>query len=289
MATGRRPTTGEVLRGYLLLPHAVPIIVVITATAALAIVAAGGWPGSGVMFRLLGAMLGGQVAIGAVNELVDVDLDRVSRPDKPIPAGLVTERGARIMTAIGIIVMLVLGASFGLTSLSLLALGTGTGIAYSFWFKHTVWAWIPYLIALPLLPVWVWSTIDHVDPGLLAIYPIGAAAVISVQIAQSLPDIVSDRTGGVRTLAVVLGPEGAPLACWASMLLAATLGAIFAGWLTEHPALVWIAAGITVALVLANVAFWRRNARRGVLAAFPLMASAVVILGVAWTAALVAA
>lgn len=288
MAQGRNHSIGEVLRGYFLLPHAVPVIVVLTATAALAIVAAGGWPGASGMLRLLGAMLGGQVAIGAINELVDVELDRISRPDKPIPAGLVSERGATLMAMTGIVAMVLLGATFGWVPLALLVLGTGTGIAYSFWFKHTIWSWVPYLIALPLLPIWVWSAIDEVDPAMFAVYPIGAPAVIAVQLAQSLPDVDADRAAGVRTLAVALGRDRARLTCWGAILLSAGLGVTVAPWFTSRPELVWAGAGLTVALVGANVLIWRQDARRGVLACFPLVASAVVILGVAWVAALVA-
>jgi 4-hydroxybenzoate polyprenyltransferase len=282
------PSTGDVLRGYLLLPHAVPIIVVMTATAALALVAAGGWPATGALLRLLGSMLGGQVAIGAINELVDVELDRLSRPDKPIPAGLVSVRGARVMAGAGIAVKAVLGATFGPLPLVLIIIGTGTGIAYSLWFKHTIWSWVPYLIALPLLPIWVWSALDQIDAAMFAVYPIGASAVISVQLAQSLPDVEADRAAGVRTLAVALGADRARLACWVAMLFASGLGVALAPWLTARPGLVWIAAGIVVVLVAANVLLWTRDHRRGVLACFPLMASGVVILGVAWVAALVA-
>ena len=282
------PTRRQVVRGYLILPHAAPIIAVMAATAALALVAAGGWPGTGTMLRLLGAMLGGQVAVGAVNELVDVELDRASRPDKPIPAGLVTERGARRMAIVGVAAMTLLGATFGPVSLALLALGTGTGIAYSFWFKHTIWSWLPYLVALPLLPIWAWRTLALVDPAMLAAWPIGAPAVISVQLAQSLPDIAADRAAGVRTPAVALGETRARLACWGAMLLSAVLATALAPWLSDRPAPLWLAAGITAALVLANAIAWHRDPRRGVLAAFPLMATGVVVLGVAWAATLVA-
>ena len=47
--------------------------------------------------------------------------------------------------------MLVAGSSFGALSFSILLIGAGTGIAYSLWFKRSPFAWLPYLIALPLL------------------------------------------------------------------------------------------------------------------------------------------
>ena len=283
-----RRTTREIVRGYLILPHAVPIIVVMTATAAFALIAAGGWPGLGPMTRLLGAMLGGQLAIGAVNELVDADLDALAKPTKPIPSGLVSRRGARNVAVGGTVAMAVLSLTFGIDAFALCALGTGVGIVYSFWFKRTIWAWVPYLFALPLLPIWVWASLSSVRPGMFAAYPIGAAAVLAVQIAQSLPDVEADSTSGVRTLAVALGAERARRTCWGAMLLAAILAALLAPWLTANTALVWIAAAVSSGLVGMNAIIWQRDARTGALACFPCVAIAAVALGLGWTAALVA-
>jgi 4-hydroxybenzoate polyprenyltransferase len=124
---------------------------------------------------------------------------------------------------------------------------------------------VPYLVALPLLPIWVWTALAEsgVDRGLFAIYPIGAAAVIAVQLAQSLPDIEADRQSGVRTLAVAIGPEHAHHAAWGALLLAAGLAALLAPWLTDLPERVWLAALAAVLLVMVNALLWRRNTRTG--------------------------
>ncbi len=283
-----RPTWRQVVHGYLVLPHAVPIIVVMTATAAFALIASQGWPGIGPMSWLLLAMFGGQLAIGAVNEIVDADLDALTKPEKPIPAGLVSRRGAWTMAIGGCLAMTVFSLQFGFPAFLVCALGTGVGIAYSIWFKRTIWSWIPYLVALPLLPIWVWLALSEVDPGLFAIYPIGAAAVIAVQIAQSIPDVEADATGNVRTLAVALGPAKARSACWGAMILAAALASGLAPWLTEAPLYVWGAAAVAGSLVAVNAAIWARDARAGAMACFPCVAASAVVLGIGWTLALFA-
>lgn len=284
-----RPTRRQVVHGYLVLPHAVPIVVVMAATAAFALIAARGWPGPGPMSWLLLAMFGGQLAIGAVNEIVDAELDAQTKPEKPIPAGLVTRRGAWVVTIAGVVAMTLASLTFSVPVFLVCALGTGVGIAYSVWFKRTIWAWIPYLIALPLLPIWVWLALSDVDPGLFAIYPIGAAAVVAIQIAQSIPDVEADRQGNVRTLAVALGARRARLACWGALGLAAILAAAMAPWLTDAPGWVWGAAVIAGGLVAVNAAIWARDARAGALACFPCVASSAVALGIGWTLALVGA
>jgi 4-hydroxybenzoate polyprenyltransferase len=287
MTLSLRPTRRQVFFGYLTLPHVVPIAVVIFATAAFAEVATDGRVGLGQLAWLLGAMFGAQLAIGAVNELVDADLDAVAKPDKPIPAGLVSRGGARIVAISGVVLMAACSLCFSFEAFVLCAFGTGVGMAYSVWFKRTIWSWIPYLIALPLLPIWVWTALNTVEPGLFGIYPIGATAIIAVQIAQSLPDIAADRNSGVKTLAVVLGPSRARQVCWAAMIGSALLAAGLAPWLTDHPLRVWLAAFVACGLVGLNVAIWKRNPRSGALACFPCVAVGAVALGIGWTAALV--
>lgn len=266
-----------------MLPHAVPIVAVLLATAAFAFVAAHGWPGIANLVCLLGAMFGAQLAIGAVNELVDADLDTQAKPGKPIPAGLVTRRGARIVAGAGLGLMALFSLRFSFGAFLLCALGAGIGIAYSLWFKRTIWGWVPYLIALPLLPIWVWSALASVDPALFAIYPIGAAAVISIQIAQSLPDIAADRDAGVRTLAVMIGDRRAHLACWGAMLLATAIAALAAPLLLDHPGRLWLAGGIAATAVAVNALIWKADRQRGTMAAFPCMALAAAALGIGWT------
>jgi 4-hydroxybenzoate polyprenyltransferase len=284
-----RPSTRDIVHGYLILPHAVPIVVVMTATAAFALIAARGWPGTGPMVWLLLAMFGGQVAIGAVNEIVDADLDAQTKPSKPIPAGLVSIRGAWLLTVAGLLLMAISSLTFGIPVFLVCALGTGVGIAYSLWFKRTIWSWIPYLVALPLLPIWVWLALSKVDPGLYAIYPIGAAAVIAVQIAQSIPDVEADARGNVRTLAVALGVQRARIACWGALALAALLAALLAPWLTDSPRWVWLASLVTAGLIAVNAGIWARNARAGALACFPCVAVGAVVLGVGWALSLIGA
>lgn len=287
MDVPRRRGTGDVVRAYLVLPHAVPILAVLAATGAFAVVAAGGWPGAADFVCLLGAMFGGQLAVGAVNELVDADLDRLSKPHKPIAAGLVSERGAVIVSLAGLTLMVLFSIRFSLLAFAFCALGNGAGIAYSVWFKRTMWSWIPYVIAIPLIPIWVWTALDAVPLRMLAIYPIAVPAMVSLQIAQSIPDVDPDRIADVRTLAVVLGEGCAKLVCWALTLISIAIAAALAPMVTDDRLPVWIAGSVSAVLVGVNVLLWQRDARTGRMSCFPCIAAAVVVTGVGWTAALV--
>lgn len=289
MTSSVRPSRGDIISGYLLLPHVVPIVAVLTATAAFAFVASGGWPGVWDLGCLLGAMLGGQLAVGAVNELVDAELDAVARPSKPIPAGLVSTRGAIAVAVMGVALMAVFSLRFPIPAFLLCAVGNGVGVAYSFWFKRSIWSWLPYVVAIPLIPIWVWTALESFPMQLLLIYPLGIPAVISLQIAQSMPDIVSDQASGVQTLAVALGEERAPLVCWGLVVCSLIVAAATAAWVTARPMWVLVACLGSFMIVLGNAVLWGRDRRRGVMKAFPMMAAAVVVLGVGWTIAMIGA
>jgi 4-hydroxybenzoate polyprenyltransferase len=68
------------------LVHPFPSTLDAVAAATIALIAGAE---ASVAVRLALGMLGLQFAIGAANDLADASRDRVGRPDKPIPAGLV--------------------------------------------------------------------------------------------------------------------------------------------------------------------------------------------------------
>jgi 4-hydroxybenzoate polyprenyltransferase len=273
------------MRGYLLLPHLAPVLVVELATAAFAFIAWSGLPPAHRLGPLLLAMLGGQLAIGATNELVDLPYDAVGKPWKPLPSGDVSIRGAQAMLAVGLIMMVAFGSRFGSLPFALLALGTGLGIAYDLWFKRTIWSWLPYLLALPLLPIWVFASLGKLEPRLLLLYPLGALATVGVHLAQALPDVTIDREAGLETVTSRLGEMRIFVFAWLATLSAPVLAWFAAQWLGTSQQLVpiAIASGLAVLLLAINVILIRADRRRGAIACFPLVATTTLGTGVAWT------
>ena len=272
-------------RGYFLLPHIVPVVVVELATAAFAVIAWGGIPPAHLLGPLLLGMLGGQLAIGATNELVDLPFDAVGKPTKPLPSGDVSIRGARLMVGGGLIIMVACGLRFGIPAFALLALGTGLGVAYNFWFKRTTWSWLPYLLALPLLPIWVFTALGNPEPRLLLLYPLGALATVGVHLAQALPDVSIDREAGLKTVTSRSGEAHAFVFAWLTTLTAPVLGWFAADSLgAYHPFLaIAIAAGLAAVLLIVNVILVISNRRIGIAACFPLVAIATLGTALAWT------
>jgi 4-hydroxybenzoate polyprenyltransferase len=274
------------VRGYLLLPHLAPVLVVELATAAFAVIAWSGVPPAHILGPLVLAMLGGQLAIGATNELVDLPFDTVGKPRKPLPSADVSIHGAQVMVFAGLIMMVAFGWCFGILALGLLAAGTGLGLAYDLWFKRTVWSWVPYLLALPLLPIWVFASLGKPEPKLLLLYPLGALATVGVHFAQALPDVAIDRATGLPTATSRLGEWATFVVAWLTTLSAPVLARLAAGRLGVEPSYYFafeLAAGLTLLLLAGNVILVVANRRIGIAACFPLVALATLGCALAWT------
>jgi 4-hydroxybenzoate polyprenyltransferase len=273
------------LRGYLLLPHLAPVLVVELATAAFAVIAWGGVPPVHLLMPLLLAMLGGQLTIGATNELVDLPFDKVDKPFKPLPSGDVSVRGARTMVIVGLGMMVAFGSRFGILAFGLLALGTGLGVAYDLWLKRTAWSWLPYLLALPLLPIWVFTALGHPEPRLLLLYPLGALATVGVHLAQTLPDVTIDRAAGLRTVSSRAGYLWTFVLAWLATVSAPVLAWLAVAWTgghQPHDAIAW-AAGLALLLLAINITLTAFNRRIGAAACFPLVAISTLVSGLTWT------
>jgi 4-hydroxybenzoate polyprenyltransferase len=277
-------TPAATLIAWLRLPHAVPIVAVLCATAGLAWIVGGAALTAGTLAMMLLAMLGGQIVVGVVNELVDAPIDAMTKPQKPIPAGLVSRRGAAGLGVAGAVLMLAAGLPLGWKSLALLLLGTGIGVAYSLWFKATPLGWLPYVAALPLLPVWVAVTLDAFEPALLTLYLLGIPGTLAIHLAQSLPDVAADRAAGIETLAVRLGEGAAWRVCWGAVLACYALAAGVAAVGPVERRWLLAAGAIGFGAWLIDWTLWRRDRRAGVMAAFPCVILALGPLALAWTA-----
>lgn len=280
-----QPTRWRRVHAYLRLPHAVPLLAVMLATLALAGIVASGFPPAYPTLPLLLAMLGGQLAVGVTNELADLSRDREVRPNKPLVSGDVTIRGAWTVLLFGLALMVGAGAFLGPVGFGLCALGNGLGIAYSLWFKQTAWGALPYFLAVPLLPIWIMQLFDRFSVGLLLIYLIGGPAVVAVHLAQSLPDIDTDRSSGVTNLTALLGVSRSLGLMWfgliVSLLLATTVLAR-EGQRTV-PAFAFCAgAGM---LIVGHIALGRHDRLRAVQVAFPVAAAVTGLLGCGWVLA----
>jgi 4-hydroxybenzoate polyprenyltransferase len=160
------------------------------------------------------AVLGSQIVTGAVNDWADRERDAVAQPDKPIPAGQLTPRGALGVAAAGAVLLVAASAPLGLLPLWLGLAATASAVAYSLWLSGTPLSVLPYLVSFGILPVWIAAGIgvplERVAAAPLLVAPFAAAA----HLANALRDYEADARLGRRNLAQALGPRSALAAAW---------------------------------------------------------------------------
>ncbi len=244
--------------------------------------------------RLGASMTAFQCAIGALNDLVDAPVDRIGKPDKPIPAGLITPATARGIVVGAAIAGLVLAAPSGFGLIVLGLIGLVIGGWYDLRAKGTTLSWLPFAIGIPLLPVFGWyGAAGSLPEVFLVLVPAAANAGTALAIANSVVDMERDEAAGIESVAIALG---ARRSSWLILGLqgvvavlalgtAAVVGAP-AGWAVA----VLIAACVPLAgAVLGLVAIYRGGGPGWRELAWEIQAVGAGLLAVAWLGALSAA
>jgi len=178
--------------------------------------------------RLAIAMLGLQVSIGALNDLVDAPRDATTKPGKPIPRGAATRRAAVVITLGGLALAGLLLLPSGPAAVGVLTACAACGYAYDLRLSRTALSWLPLAIALPLVPVFAWvGATGGIPAALLPIVPAGILAGAGLALANGLADLERDRSVGAVTAAVRLGSRRT----WAvqATLLIAAVAIVVAG------------------------------------------------------------
>jgi 4-hydroxybenzoate polyprenyltransferase len=279
---------GRHIGGTLRLLHPFPSLVNAAAVLLFATLALGHTPAAALGTRLALTMLVAQFAIGITNDLADRDLDRATKSGKPLASGAVSPIVAGILLGVALLGAALGAASFGPASLATVALGTGLGLAYDLRLKRTALSWLPYLLALPLAPIWVWVALDRFGPRLLWLYPLGASLFLALHLANALADYTGDTAAGVRGLAQRLGREPAIRVLWCAAILplalASALGLVLPyRWERLGPAL-----ALALLTILIAAALTRRQPRQEApyRAVFGLLMVSTIILAVGWLGAI---
>src|SRR5579884_4289783 len=238
------------LGGWLSLLHAGPVAATLLAACLFALLLHRHPLGFVRLAVLLWVVGLSQAAIAVFNDLCDLDLDKRSRPERPIPAGLVSPSAAVFMALFSALGSIALAGRLGPLSLVLVLLGTGAGLAYSAVFKRTIWSWLPFAVAFPLLPAWIAVALNSWSSRLWPLTIIGPALATAVHLADSIPDIEADRRHGAAGLAARLGRRHSLQAALTLVTLGSAVGAIVS---LSSPAPIYGVVGAAIGLCLAAV------------------------------------
>jgi geranylgeranylglycerol-phosphate geranylgeranyltransferase len=145
----------------------------------------------------------------AINDYYDRDIDRINRPDRAIPRGAVSPRGALAFSALlffGAIAAAVVlpPLAIGIAVVNLLAL-----IAYTKWFKG-----LPgvgnVVVALLTGSTFLFgaAAVGDIEDALV-LFLLAAVATFTREVVKDVEDIDGDRQEGLRTLPIVVGERRA--------------------------------------------------------------------------------
>jgi homogentisate phytyltransferase/homogentisate geranylgeranyltransferase len=239
-ARGRMvPTVGTLLafsRPHTIIGTSLSVV----ALAVLAALQAGAWPGSWQVLAVLVGSLATNVFIVGLNQVTDVEIDRVNKPWLPIASGALSLRDARRVVAVSLALALGSGLAAGPWALAAFGAGIAVGAAYSLpplrLKRYALWAALSIagvrgLVVNLLLFVHFLTVAGApatVPPVIVALTAIVLALSLAIAWFKDIPDMDGDRRFQVRTLTLRLGPRRV-LALGLAVLAVAYGGIIAAG------------------------------------------------------------
>lgn len=197
---------------------------VTTISGALAVVLGGYVAGTGDWFNVALAVLATILvssSANAWNDYLDVEIDRINQPNRPLPSGQVTLRAAKWFSFTLAILSLVVAAFINLPSF-IIVLGANLLLyIYSLKLKSTV--------LLGNISVAFISAMSAVFGGVAASNPrptiwlflIIFVAILGREVLKTLADYEGDLSESVRTISTVWGKRAARIVFY--LLIAATL------------------------------------------------------------------
>jgi 4-hydroxybenzoate polyprenyltransferase len=281
------------LKGWLAAAHPFPLTLVVVLTALVGVASADGEPDVTRLAAALAAMALSQLAIGWSNDYLDRDTDAAHQPWKPVPSGQIDPRTMPRAIVAVLAGSLAVGAWLGLTPLVLLIAGTACGLAYNLGLKDTSLSAAPFVLALALLPAYVWTSLDVYRDDFLWLYAIGTPLALAAHVANTLPDIEADVAAGRRGLAVRLGRSWSVAvieACMVAPLFVALarIAAVDAHERSSHfnwGLLTGVLVSYGVACVFLAFFYAAASSRGAAVWGFRLVAIAGVYLATGWLAA----
>ena len=200
--------------------------------------------GRGDFFDLAFTLLAGacvNIFIVGINQVEDVDIDRVNKPWLPIAAGQLSPEGARQIVAAAGALAIALALTQGGVELLAVAVALGVGAAYSCppvrlkRFPAAASVAIAFVRTLVVnLGVWLHFAgslgggAAGVDPAVWALTAVTLPFSLAIAVLKDVPDIEGDRRFGLATFSVRLGPRPV-LAIALAALAAAQLAMATAG------------------------------------------------------------
>jgi len=200
------------------------------------------------------------VFIVGINQVMDVEIDRLNKPWLPIAAGDLSLEAARRIVAVAAVAPMLMAVTQGVEETVAVTAALAIGWAYSCpplrlkRYPSLAAGSIPFVRSLVVnLGVWLHIAGTPVSAGVWALIAVTVPFSFAIAALKDVPDIEGDRRFGIATFSVRLGPRPV-LAVGVGALTLGGLGMAVAGplLLDDANALVLVAGQL-----LGLVALWR--------------------------------
>ncbi|MCK4272766.1 geranylgeranylglycerol-phosphate geranylgeranyltransferase [bacterium] len=189
---------------------------------------------------LLACLVAGLITGGAnaINDVFDVQIDRVNKPGRPLPSGRLTRSQATAFSVMLMVLGVAISPALGLWGLLIAILVVLLLVAYSAWLKRMP-LWGNLAVALAAGLAFLYGGIATGRPG-PALVPACFAFLFHLgrEILKDAQDEVGDRAAGARTLPAVVGVPAALR--WAGLVFSILIAATPIPHLAGHYSLAYL-------------------------------------------------
>ncbi|MBD2306613.1 homogentisate phytyltransferase [Chroococcidiopsis sp. FACHB-1243] len=165
------------------------------------------------------ACLCGNIYIVGLNQLEDVEIDKINKPHLPIASGEFSRRTGQILIAITGILALVLAGTAGWYLFGMVAISLAIGTAYSlppirlkrfpFWAALCIFSVRGAIVNLGLFLHfnWLWQGILGIPSSVWTLTLFIVVFTFAIAIFKDIPDLEGDRQYHITTFTIALGKE----------------------------------------------------------------------------------
>ncbi|MFB2934914.1 homogentisate phytyltransferase [Aerosakkonemataceae cyanobacterium BLCC-F154] len=200
-----------------------------------------------LIWQLLGAWvacLGGNIYIVGLNQLEDVEIDKINKPHLPLASGEFTRKQAILIISISAILAILIAGLMGPFLLGMVGISLAIGTAYSlppirlkrfpFWAAICIFTVRGAIVNLGLFLHfrWVLKANQEITPEVWALTLFILVFTVAIAIFKDIPDLEGDKQYNITTFTIQLGQKTVfNLSLW--LLTTCYLGIVIAGilWL----------------------------------------------------------
>lgn len=170
-----------------------------------------------------------------LNDVFDIESDKVNAPERPLPAGLVTKQEVVLLSCVVTVLGLLASYMISFKALLVAILVWTVGFLYNWRFKKTG---LPgnLMVSFSVGMTFIFGGITVAHPFEKAVWSFSIIVFLinlGEEIAADAMDVAGDRQAGSRSLPVLLGHENALKVSAAIFLLVIVVGFLpfFFGWI----------------------------------------------------------